>query len=211
MSHVHTDLRPLRRFRKQIKADLEQNTQGPIRRALKKWAARYRSFAQLRFDKYSKGGGDWAPLKEGTKRGRRAGKRGSRTGKGRLGKVGVAQLAAKALKRGKRGGLISILRDTSDLFGALDPVWHGNPGGLEQDIPFGVRVGFGGQARHESAPMTIADLAEIHHSGKGNVPARKIIVDLTPDQPGAVRTISGMTTDMNVALVELLGEVGDAD
>lgn len=29
----------------------------------KKWAVRYRSFTQKRWDRFSKGGGDWAPLK----------------------------------------------------------------------------------------------------------------------------------------------------
>ena len=33
------------------------------RRILEMWVIRYRTFIQRRFDRFSKGGGDWAPLK----------------------------------------------------------------------------------------------------------------------------------------------------
>lgn len=35
---------------------------NPIRQVIEKWGVRYRSFIQRRFDRYSKGGGDWKPL-----------------------------------------------------------------------------------------------------------------------------------------------------
>lgn len=40
---------------------------------MKKWEARYRGFALKRFDVFSKGGGNWAPLAPATIRRRRAG------------------------------------------------------------------------------------------------------------------------------------------
>jgi hypothetical protein len=43
--------------------------QGPIRRAIKQWAYRYRVFAQDRFKRFSRGGGNWPALKYGRKRG----------------------------------------------------------------------------------------------------------------------------------------------
>ena len=58
----------LRRYREQIKYDLKHNTDGPIRRVLKKWAARYRSFLQLRYERASRGSGIWKALKPATMR-----------------------------------------------------------------------------------------------------------------------------------------------
>ena len=46
---------------------------NPIRMAFKQWAVRYRVFVQRRFDLYSRGGGDWAPLKTSTIKGRKKG------------------------------------------------------------------------------------------------------------------------------------------
>lgn len=63
---VKINLRRLSQFKAQATADLNNQANGPIRKALKQWAVRYRSFAQERFDAYSKGGGDWAPLSPAT-------------------------------------------------------------------------------------------------------------------------------------------------
>lgn len=48
----------LRRFHNQVKSG-----GGHIRKAFNQWALRYRSFVQRRFDKFSRGGGDWPDLK----------------------------------------------------------------------------------------------------------------------------------------------------
>lgn len=109
------------------------------------WAARYRSFLRDRFVRYSRGGGDWAPLKRKRRRG--------------------------AKKRA------AILRDTGTLFNVLSVAFQSNPGQLQEDLPNGVRVGFGGTGMHPGTNMTVARLAEIHHFGEGHMPERQIIVD----------------------------------
>lgn len=163
---VKVNLKPLERFSRLIHDGLRLGT-GPIADAVRQWAVRYRSFAQERFDRYSKGGGDWPSLKLATIRRRRHGK-GGRYKRG-------AKAHKKALATG--GGQISMLRDTGTMFRALSPVFGRTPGQLQELIPFGIRVGFGGPAGHPGGPITVAELAEIHHEGKGNVPAREIIVD----------------------------------
>ena len=65
-----------------------------------------------------------------------------------------------------------ILRDTGTLFKALTV---GSAGNLYQDIKNGKRVGFGGPSRHPSGQLTIADIAKVHHNGRGNVPKRAIL------------------------------------
>ncbi len=159
---VKVNLKPLERFKNAIHTGLATGS-GPILKALKQWAARYRGFVQERFDTFSKGGGDWPDLAPSTKRRRR---------------------------KGGTSGRFSILRDTSILFGALDIRFHNQPGALEEKIPFGVRVGFGGPARHPDGEVTIADLANIHQKGLGVVPEREIIVE--PNQV----TVEGMAGDM---------------
>lgn len=122
------------------------------------WAARYRAFLQHRFDRFSRGGGDWPPLK-------------------------------RKRKRGKKNRA-SILRNTGTLFNVLDLRFSGRVGQLQEDLPNGIRVGFGGSGAHPQTGMTVARLAEIHHFGQGNVPERQIIVD--PDD--AVQR--GMASDV---------------
>lgn len=174
MATVRLNLEPLRRFAAAIRADLRASGNGPIRRAIRQWAARYRSFAQLRFDRYSKGGGDWAPLAESTKRRRRKARKGH---------------------QGPRS--FSLLWDTGLMFEALNPVWKRKPGALQQDIPFGVRAGYGGPAKHPGGKASIADIAMFHNTGAGNLPKREIIVD--PDE----KTLSGMAGDMERGLGEM--------
>jgi hypothetical protein len=85
------------------------------------------------------------------------------------------------------------------LFEALSPTL-GTPGQLQEDIPFGVRVGYGGPAMHPGGKITIAGLAAIHQGGLGHVPKREIIVP--PDD----RTISLMAGDMQRAIRKLTDE-----
>lgn len=83
------------------------NATGPIDDALKQWAARYRGFAQRRFDKYSKRGGDWPPLSDRTLAMRRGSKipgRGRRSAnRGKPIKVKVAKpIGARMAKLNKQ-------------------------------------------------------------------------------------------------------------
>lgn len=164
---VKLNLEPLRRFGRAIQAGLDGKA-GPIHRAVRQWALTYLSFAQKRFDRFSRGGGNWPPLKATTKR-----------------------------RKARKGRSLSILRDRNLLFEALTPTFTRKPGGLQQDIPSGVRAGYGGSARYPGSKMSIADIANAHQTGRGNLPVRKIIVD--PDSP----TQAAMGRDMEKGLGEL--------
>lgn len=165
-SDVKINLKPLMRLSNGVAEGLRNPTSaGFVRDAIKQWAARYRSFVQLRFARFSKGGGNWKPLASSTIKARRKGKR-------------------KGARRA------AILRDTSTLFAALDPTFTKRPGQLEKNIPFGVRVGYGGPARHPKGKATIADIASFHQTGGPHLPQREIIVQ--PD----TRTLNAMAEDM---------------
>lgn len=171
---VTTDLTRLRRVRK-IVADeiLRADPAGPLRKVFKQWAARARSFLQERFDDYSKGGGDWLPLAQSTIEGRRGG-----TSKNKK-RSSLARLKGGGLGRAMRKGspvVVSILRDKGQLFAALSPAFVGAPGAVEEDVPFGVRIGFGGSAKHEDSDVTIADIASFHQEGGARLPQRMLIV-----------------------------------
>lgn len=177
---VKVDMSGFGNFRKTINAGLAgADDSNPIRAALRQWGARFRSFVQERFVKFSRGGGDWPPLKPATqarRRGARAGSKGPRA--------------------------FSLLRDTGTLFNALSPTFDVTPGKLQEDIPFGIKVGYGGPARHPKGTATIADLARFHQTGAGRLPVRKIIVE--PDQP----TIDRMRGDMERAIAKLIRDTG---
>lgn len=143
-SDVKFNIEPLKRL---IRTMGRMNT-TPI---FKKWAFRYRSFVQHRFDRFSKGGGNWPSLSPLTIARRRKGKR---KGKGR----------------------VAILRDTGTLLTALTPSFQRLPGQLQQIVTDGVRVGIGGPARHPGGAATIADIASFHQTGEGHLPVREIIV-----------------------------------
>lgn len=164
---VKVNLTPLRRFQGAISRKLLPPG-SPIHDALKQWAARYRSYAQQQFVKNSRGG--WKRLEESTRRRRR---------KARRGAIGARSFA--------------ILRDTNTLFSALDLRFTGKPGSIQEDIPFGIKVGFGGPVRYKKGKSraTIADIAEFHHTGAGNLPVRKIMPAKLPRS-----VLSGMSRDM---------------
>jgi hypothetical protein len=124
----------------------------PFDRLMKRWAYIYRAFARRQFVKQSRGGGGWVSLASSTKKRRR---------KARKGHQGSRSFA--------------ILRDTGTLFAALNPTIK-KPGSYEKPLPDGVRIGFGGPARHPKGKATIADIAYFHDQGQG-VPQRRILVD----------------------------------
>lgn len=200
---------------------------NPVRRALRQWAHIYRAFLQTRFNTFSRGGGDWKPLAKSTILGRRAKGGGTRRqkiararktqaraaarlekleakGQGQTEKAGRARIqvakAAKTMQEQPTMAGISILRDKGLLFNALAPAFSGAPGQLQEDIPFGVRVGFGGPGRHPDGAATIADIASFHQEGGPHLPQRKIIVP--PDEPTRER----MIVVMDAALKTLGGE-----
>lgn len=158
-------------FRGMVRALGKPGAPTPLRRVLVQWAAVYRSAMQERFIKFSDGGGDWKPLSRSTLAARRRKKGGrlrSKSGKRRKFKSGSFSLLSKRPR---------ILRDTGILFAALSPRFQGSPGALEQDIPFGIRVGYGGGAEHPGSRKSVATIANWHQTGAGRLPRRTIIVD----------------------------------
>lgn len=174
---VKINLEPLRRFRKTIEDDLRGGGSGPVRKALKQWAVIFFTFTLNRFKSHSRGGGDWKPLKPST---------------------------IKRRRRGKTGGIVdvAILTDTGTLRAALQPSLKSVPGQVREDIPFGIRVGYGGPTRHGRGGVTISDIASFHQHGStsGNLPARPIIVK--PDR----EAIGRMTSAIEGAVRRLASE-----
>jgi hypothetical protein len=127
------------------------------------------SFLGLRFARLSRGGGEWPPLAPST---------------------------IKARRKGKGKGKPAILRDVGLLYNALSPTLN-SPGAINERVPFGVRVGYGGPMRHGEGRATIADIASYHQRGVGRLPQRKIIVP--PD--GSTRR--GMMSDARRALKKI--------
>lgn len=81
------------------------------------------------------------------------------------------------LKQKRRRGALSkalVLRDTGILLNALTV---NQPGNLLKKIDSGVRVGFGGPARHSGGRATIGKIAFYHDTGAGNLPKRQILAE----------------------------------
>ena len=85
---------------------------------------------------------------------------------------------------------------------ALTPTFSQAPGQLEKPLVGGIRVGFGGPAKHPSGRATIADIASFHHEGTAILPARRILEDI--DGP----TQAGMKRDMEAACIKLAKKTG---
>ena len=103
---------------------------------------------------------------------------------------------------------ISVLRDTGQLFGALAPEFDGAPGALEENIPFGIRVGYGGAAIHQDPARknnhaTIAEIASYHQIGAGRLKKREIIVKPPAD------CVTMMREEMDFAVGKMLKETGN--
>ena len=143
------------------------------RKILKVWAQRIRTFLLREFDKNSKGGGKWAPLKRPRREPKPA----------RIDKRNAEQVAIGAHFANQ-----AILVDTGALRMALNPREH-KPGGLEAIRIEGdkatLSVGWGGNdlnppsKRHKtkrSPHITISELAVIHHYGTQHIPARPLLV-----------------------------------
>jgi hypothetical protein len=113
------------------------------------WVSIYARFLTQRYNQFSFGGGTWAPLKPATIR-----------------------------QKQKKGLLLLILRATDLMFQSFAPEFAGKPGGISEQIPFGVKIKFGGgmSMPHPPSLLTISELAMIHQLGNQRLPARKIIV-----------------------------------
>lgn len=175
---VKVDLSGMRRFMSIVEDGLKRKS-GPIRDVVRLWGRMYLSFTKERYDRFSKGGGDWPGLEESTiYRRRHGGKAKSKRGK---------RAYQKALATG--GGQVSILRDTGVLFSAIDPTIQRPKGGLREQIPYGMEVGYGGPTRHPTPGSarrhaTIAEIASYHHEGipsKTGRKIRKVLVDPPAD------------------------------
>ncbi len=134
----------LEKFTKQIESD----TSPALKKTLKQWGARYRGWVTRRFIKFSKGQGNWPPLKLSTILRRKKGK--------------------------GKSGTVAILRDTGQLLQALAPML-GQPGQLERYEGFGVVLGYNDSAMHMGSKVTIGDIAAFHNYGMGNNPVRLIL------------------------------------
>lgn len=113
------------------------------------WKQIYRSFIRQRFVSFSRGGGDWPPLKPST-------------------------LAKR--RKGKGSGTAAILRDTGLLFASLQPGVEGT--GLLQatDRPLGFTAFMDSKQTYaKGGGVSLGDVANFHQTGAGRLPVRKII------------------------------------
>jgi hypothetical protein len=172
---VKIDLRPLDQLKLEVSHGLRvPRKRGEISKALNQWAKLVRGFLQERFVRESKGGGDWPQLSRATLAARRNKARRRGPGGGR--RKSIRNVRFKAGTSVSLGMAPRILRDTGTLFRALNPTFTNRPGAIEKDIPFGVRIGFGGPDKHSGGKATIVGIAMAHQTGAGRLPVRKIIV-----------------------------------
>ncbi len=178
---VEMNLKGIEHIRKRI-----ADTSGPVDKMFKAWGEKYLGFVDQRFDKFSKGGGDWPKLKDSTVRRRRKG------GKKRGG-------VSRAVSRLTGGGKVAMLADTGVLKGGLTV---GRSGNLFRRTSGGIRVGFGGLASHPGSKLTIRQLAIIHDQGvpEKNIPQRQILVK--PDR----RLRRRMNADLKKMLKQIAKE-----
>ncbi len=155
--NISTDLAPLRHFGKEVRNGL-RGMPGPIDDLFKLIGQAYLSFAQRRYNRFSRGGGDWPPLKAATIKRRRRGPR--------------------------KKSATAILRDTGTLFNALG---RGSPGNVFKRTRRGILVGIGGGATHpDDKKLTVGKLAEYHNFGMGKNPKREIVPEELDPQARAV-------------------------
>ena len=168
------------------------------RKILKVWAQRIRTFLLREFDKNSKGGGKWKPLKRQRREPKPA----------RIGKQNAEQVSiAKHFENQ------AILVDTGALRMALNPRER-KPGGLEQIKLDGdkatLSVGWGGSELNppskrykskRSPHITISELAVIHHFGTKTIPARPLLTQ--PDES----TLNGLVKIAEDVIANYIPEI----
>ena len=179
MSDVRIKLDGLREF-----AGIVRSKAGPIRRAIRQWAARYRGFAQRQFRANSLGGGRWRKLKRKRRRGKLKFARILRD-------TGTLYAALTPQFLSKPGQMERLVPDgVATGFGG--PAMH--PGRRRTKKRKGaIRVS------KPAKRVTVAQIAAWHNAGVPsiNLPKRQIIWD--PDE----QTESRMAGDMRRALQEV--------
>lgn len=202
-SHVTIDLSGFAELRKAVEGGLSIGGKGPVADWIgKQVPARYAGFVRKRFDRNSKGGGDWKPLAESTILARRSGKGTRGTEYTRLSRKLRREVKARKDVTGTLGKLkkltspvgVSILRNTGTLFNALE---IGNAGNRVERIPSGVVYGFQSADHPDEGAATISQIATWHNTGDG-VPKRTILV--VPDE----QTIQGIQSDAQAAMLRVL-------
>lgn len=147
---VKIDLKPLEKYVE----ILSQEGKSGHNQLMIKWLVRYKKFAKAQFNKNSKGGGSWPPLRPRTR---------------------------KRVKKRSRAILkdSETLVHTLEPIPTLDrnPV----PGIITTRTRKGIAISFGGAGRHPYSKLSIARLAKVHHLGLGRVPKRAILVAPTDE------------------------------
>jgi hypothetical protein len=144
------DLKPLERY---VNV-LTKTGQSGFNEVMIKWIVRYKKFALARYNRNSRGGGDWPPLSPKTK---------------------------KRIKKRSRAILkdSNTLVSTLDPIPTLDK--YPKPGIVTINHYRGITIGFGGGGAHPLSRLSIGRLATVHHLGLGRVPVRTILVDPTQE------------------------------
>jgi hypothetical protein len=174
---VNVNLHRLRRFREALDRDLRLSSNGPVRRALQQWIAILSRFLTRRWMLFSHGGGNWPDI-----------------------------LPETRARKVKRGLLNLIMRATDSMFQAFALSSEGKPGTLSEEVPFGVRLGFGGglDYPHPGSGTSMAKIAMFHQTGAHPNRVRKIIV------PPDTTTTQKMREVMQSALKETAREASAA-
>lgn len=150
MAGVTVDLTKLKALEKVT------SQRSPEMIAFKKQAATdYRGFLFDRFNRFSRGGGNWPKTKRWKQNKPRRGRK------------------FKTANGGSRYHL--ILRDTHTLYRSLTPKYSGRPGQYQKLVSNRIVIGIKG-GKHPKAKITIGRLAAIHNSGEGRQKKRQIFV-----------------------------------
>lgn len=200
------NVRGLTRFKSQVATGLRTHS-GPFGEMFTKWAAIYAAFTRRRFNQFSRGGGNWQPLRPSTIRARAGAARG-RKGKGGGSGKGLGARSSLALTR--RGALVnagrtvSILRDKGILFNAISIGATGNYVGR---VPRAVIYGFAPVPhtgrRQSKRVATIQKIAHWHNIGAGRNPRRVILAN--PDRSTRTQLTSAMRAAVRKIMQQAAG------
>jgi hypothetical protein len=199
MVSVEVNVRPLLKVEGDFSSIVRVPSHPAIEDMFTQWADRYSAFVRRRFNQYSRGGGDWAPLALSTVQRRRRGKRGSVFTNDR-GQWSRRLFVARDTRRGMlvaSPAAYAILRDTGSLFGALTIGARGN---LTRRGPGTVTFGIEGGATGKG--VTLGQIARWHDKGAEKLPQRRILV-----QPSA-GVVRNMASDSALAARKIVDEIG---
>jgi hypothetical protein len=183
----------------------------------RQWGKRYETFARRRFDRLSRGGGEWPPLAASTLARRRTGgddrkRYGGAKTRGdavraidsRIAKTKAGSPQRKTLLKSRKrllsGSGTGILRDKGVLYASLVIGSFGNAFGPNA-AGTGIRFGFKA-VPHGTSGKTINQIAGYHQRGAGHLPVRRIIVP--PDS----ETVKLMAADAGRMMRTILSSKG---